>query len=672
MINNNLDERLSFPERTVSFATSQYESQDNAALQNGVELGKRNQSQTKLTDPFSGNCPITGVPFTNFAINDTDPSEAIPKEEFEAYRKRLETIYDDDEDNIQPRHRIMFEHQLSWAVFFKFLIYHLLYYFVLGPFIIILTPFTGYNVMYNQRFIGWNIISFIQGSQYFTIVSFFLFYQIVGDVEIGTVELYMLISTIIIRCLTIGSKYGHFNKILLNDIQTKKLDNNDLRHFFLLGDWNAQDDWIIEEELQALVLTLNIDISFLYFSFLQDTHNPNLRFLKKQSLKKSIAFRKMESSINPKTSINLSQEETPAREYNLEEECPNVKVSLLRKAFEKRYLVKTTRFDDKYFYGYNLAFEMINRAKAKKVNDFDIGLFIISVIQGLIPSVYRVWFGMKFLTSRPWLSMPLISLNILFFYFNLRITVKIIEDLSRRIFLMKEMAALINPMKRPYSAGSEEPYSNFNVFDIMTLKTWASLRLIFMHYGDRFIHRNNMNITMITLFYVSILAVILLQGLGITKIFESIEDYTEYVAILGFGSVLFFGIFLSIMYYGAFLNDQYRIHKDLLRKNRTVVKDLKRFSNFMEGENPIEPKTFLYKEGLRTLREELGEEDFARKLEEKTEKLAQVFDDIIEELNFEELNNCFKLFGIPISYTLLQSVLVGLASVGAALLKKIF
>jgi hypothetical protein len=70
----------------------------------------------------------------------------------------------------------------------------------------------------------------------------------------------------------------------------------------------------------------------------------------------------------------------------------------------------------------------------------------------------------------------------------------------------------------------------------------------------------------------------------------------------------------------------------------------------------------LLKLGLKILRKELGEEDFEGKLVERSEKLAGMIDDFIEELEFEEENEPFRVMGIAMDYNLIKSLALGAGS----------
>jgi hypothetical protein len=77
----------------------------------------------------------------------------------------------------------------------------------------------------------------------------------------------------------------------------------------------------------------------------------------------------------------------------------------------------------------------------------------------------------------------------------------------------------------------------------------------------------------------------------------------------------------------------------------------------------------LYQQALIKLKEELGEEDFERKMKSRCEILIAIVSDTIEELEFEEQTNSYKVLGISVNYGILKSVLVALGSVAFAVIQ---
>ena len=120
--------------------------------------------------------------------------------------------------------------------------------------------------------------------------------------------------------------------------------------------------------------------------------------------------------------------------------------------------------------------------------------------------------------------------------------------------------------------------------------------------------------------YSFILCIILLQIFGIFKVYDDLL----LLLILSYESLVFFGIFIYVMLGTAFINDQFKVHKYLLTKNKIIIADFHRLAYIYTGRGAIEPENSIYREGLRVFRKEFGEENFKEKLIERTDLLITI------------------------------------------------
>ena len=206
-----------------------------------------------------------------------------------------------------------------------------------------------------------------------------------------------------------------------------------------------------------------------------------------------------------------------------------------------------------------------------------------------------------------------------------------------------------------------------NIFDPVTLKTWRDLRRVIGEYGKKYVARNNSNISITLIFYMFILTILILQTLGIFKLYSD----PLLLIVLSYESIIFFVIFIKIMIGTAFINNQFKLHKYLLKKNKTIMSDFGRLSYLYAKKDSVRPDNYIYKQGIKLLKQELGEENFGEKLKERAEILVSMIDEAIEELDFEEENEPATVLGIYVNYTLLKSMLIGVASLGFAVVQKV-
>lgn len=617
-------------------------------------------------------------------------------------------------------------------VFFKYFIMHVLYFFLMGPFIVILAPIFGMNVLRNQHFVlrcDYQAIN--QAVQFFMIVTFLVVSYAFETKGLQIVEVYMIIICVLIRIITICSKYAYRSACFIKLTETTILTDQELTGDFMLLGWRVQDDKIIEEELQAAILRLEIESSLFFFNFLG---HPNPKLVEELSKKKNtveqanndvseaifVGNEKSKELVEPRPSImtpemsfdnhrtNVNTPENSVRRRmgkgeGIEEETGfassqrGMLTILYKDKFDKAqarivqqqqkksesnttspasgkiqqsfsHFLEKKKFENSHLFGYNLAINMMKEARNVRYQHLGKSLVIISLIRAFIPTFYRLYLvyykneDIPVWTDKPYLIGLIIPINALFFFINSFILAVAVLDLNSRTFCLKQIGYLVSPKKLSHFK-DRKLYPTVNIFDPITLKTWSNLRRLIVEYGRKYICRNNFNVTVTMIIYLFVLTILIVQVLGIVKTY----DNPLLLIVLTYESAVFFAIFISIMVGAAFINAQFGCDKNLLKKNKMIVSDFYRLSKVYVGKNAIEPENYVYKEGLKILKKELGATNFEEKLVDRAEKLTAIIDDIIEELEFEEQNEPYTVLGIPVNYGLLKTAVFGLVSVLFAL-----
>jgi len=311
---------------------------------------------------------------------------------------------------------------------------------------------------------------------------------------------------------------------------------------------------------------------------------------------------------------------------------------------------------------------MLKYVRGLRYNHLGITLVMISIMRAFIPTFYRVFLvyhsGEKIpiWTGKPYVEVILIITNIFFFWFNIFILSVPILDIYSKKHCFKQIGYLISPRKIA-EFKEKKLYPTINIFDPVTLKTWSNFRRLMNSYGRKYVLRSNLNVTVTIIVYTIVVLILLLQAFGIVTYYND----PLLLIVLSYEAIVFFSIFILIMLGGAFINDQYRVHKNLLKKNKAIISDFLQLSYLYVGKEAIEPDNYIYKEGLKLLKAELGEDDFEEKLIHRAEKLSTMIDDIVEQLETEEENEPFTVLGVPINYGILKSLGAGAFSVVFAL-----
>ena len=616
------------------------------------------------------------------------------------------------------------------GIFFKFAIMHALYFFLLGPLIIIIAPIVGMPALYNQGFIPtrrfgtWN-----QLFQYLIIVSFLVVFYTTNTKGLQAMEVYMIALTGVVRIITISSKYAYrsnyFNKIFFS----RRMTPEELESDQMLSAWRIQTDKIIEEEVQAALLRLEVDRSLFFFNFLGRKDPEMLKKLcKKIEPGKPSEIVVDKKDMDETKKWNISAVQTPKElalgdihihhDDSIKRNDPRGDVPTMieedhfhvpshRSIIESKYkdklnkarakipdgqksksnslqaptltpsqaiyqsfssFIDAKQFEESHLYGYNLAVEMLKEARNVRYQHLGKSIVLISLVRAFIPTFYRMYLAyyknedIPIWTDKPYIAGSIIFVNALLFWANCFILAVAVLDLNSRTFCLKQIGYLVSPKKLTHYR-DRKLYPTVNIFDPITLRTWSNLRRLFIEYGRKYVYRNNFNVTVTMTIYLFVLTILVLQVIGWVHTY----DDPLLLIVFTYESAVFFGVFISIMVGGAFINNQFGADKNLLKKNKMIVSDFYRLSNVYVGKDAIVPENYVYKEGLRIMKKELGTNNFEEKLIDRSEKLVSIIDDIIEELDFEENNEPYTVLGIPVNYGMLKTAAAGLVSVGFAL-----
>ncbi len=80
----------------------------------------------------------------------------------------------------------------------------------------------------------------------------------------------MLVASVLLRMITIASKYGSTHPERIQLIKKKFLNYKELTSDFMLLSWKSQDADIIERELQNSIKRNDIDKALFYFTFITE------------------------------------------------------------------------------------------------------------------------------------------------------------------------------------------------------------------------------------------------------------------------------------------------------------------------------------------------------------------------------------------------------------------
>jgi len=119
------------------------------------------------------------------------------------------------------------------------------------------------------------------------------------------------------------------------------------------------------------------------------------------------------------------------------------------------------------------------------------------------------------------------------------------------------------------------------------------------------------------------------------------------LAIYSPSCFIYAGFFAAMAFYGFYLNRQFENHHDILRNNKTIVSTLFEMYPHFTRDDPLIPKTYIYSEGLKHLKNPNGEFYNPQEQEKQCELILRAYKQISKELKVEENKKPFRLMGIP-------------------------
>lgn len=118
--------------------------------------------------------------------------------------------------------------------------------------------------------------------------------------------------------------------------------------------------------------------------------------------------------------------------------------------------------------------------------------------------------------------------------------------------------------------------------------------MVLLDYGRKFIVRNDVNLSIFFIIYLILFSIVSLEAIGIIKAFNN----GLVGLILSYESIAVMLVFFIVLILGARVNEHFSTHKSMLKKIKTVLKDLKNlrehYFNLDNHSIRVNPEIFLY------------------------------------------------------------------------------
>ena len=519
-----------------------------------------------------------------------------------------------------------YKYRFNILLFLQALIINCLYLFGAGGILEVIKLMTGWKLLNNLRSGIW-LLSKNFKILIIAIFPLIIFVSIDNNWFLGSLLIQNLVKKELFIAIFLSCMIAHSNKRFPKLLSSVKLPTDDLKSLYA----KIESKKDIENEFKETIMRLKLDITCLYFKFLQDKVGiPELKRNPQYSVWESgeQMFQYESGKVAKEVPVNSIVEQSKDFERNL---------------FERYYFNHSNELDGTYLYGYNLGIYYLEKAfsiyQPSKVYPLLIASFNLVgpywVKTAFLNGDFGEWHQQIF-------DALMTVLNFGFALWIIQILDQGVTNLKRRVFLMQKMGILIEFGKQR-KPNTQEP--TINIFDPMSLRTWLTLRKVFMNFDDRRMKATVASLTFILILHSFLIAAFILQSFDMYTLFGT--TFQLMLAIYSPSCFIYLGFFSVFATYGYLLNREYEHHNDILRNNKTTVSTLFDMYPHFTGRNPLIPKTYIYREGLKALNNPNGEYLNPHEQEKRSEIILRTYKQISKELNIEGNKNPFCLMGIP-------------------------
>ncbi|KAL4491886.1 hypothetical protein ABPG72_006141 [Tetrahymena utriculariae] len=196
------------------------------------------------------------------------------------------------------------DHQIQWnnSVFVEFMIYHILFYYLFGPFINLIL-FKKTELMRNLSFFGankWFVTQFvIYALNMATLISQFIW----NGHNIYRVEIIYMQITIFLRIFVISCKYASLPLEKIKPYKNFTLNSELTSRDYYFAEWVQQSPSIIYRETYNSLQRGEYDVQMFYLSFFVSPSEEKTQLIQ-QYIDELKIFHKYEDEFNPPSTIN--------------------------------------------------------------------------------------------------------------------------------------------------------------------------------------------------------------------------------------------------------------------------------------------------------------------------------------------------------------------------------
>src|SRR3990167_2349876 len=576
------------------------------------------------------------------------------------------------------------EVNFSSEQYLQFLLWHLLYFLLLGPFInliLICKPRLRY-LLFNMEFYRLNLIAVIQSIYWaislYVVAGFIWHYSDAkpsNDV-FDSPLLKTVVTSLILRTTSIAGKYATYPKMLIKQYNNQYLDKGAITKEFMLIGWLKHCRSIIREEIEHCVERLEMDPEAFKISFMSPISQSCEKALD-TVVKDHEALAKKAATGTASNKAGDDQMQSDVHGTG-EEVCSSIKPVYHEYQMSEN---KTIRY-----YSAEYIFEVLvqNFNKTVSVGRHMLTGWCLGIIWSFVPSLLRLKSGQNFHGTGPMaISATYLNglLSAFLFFVQFMFYIQAIVDMRRKYYLMCQLGYMMSPkMIKMYPFDKYLP--TVGILDRISLVSWYNLRRMALDYGRKYFYRHEIFLPVnLLLLSINIIGFFVVTYLGLIGMIESTTS-SKILLSFAIDGVLYLVVSFHFMYDAGRLNEEFESHLRLVHNNKGLLAYLlqmkhyyfesligshTRFGRDVSAAVPDGSLSFLHLHLRDEIVEELGpaladctdrEALLTDYLEEQIRDYESVGAEIQREMSFEQVT----ILGVAVTKNSVVNFFVGIVS----------
>jgi len=411
-------------------------------------------------------------------------------------------------------------------------------------------------------------------------------------------------------------------------------------------------DLTTKEELKRTILRLNFDASSLFMSFLENVGDQFKRKIQEQ----------------PDENIEVHEDRLisskPVNPADIIAEAVDFEDSV----FNHKFLRNPSRHDKFKSHGYTYAERIVEQFDDSYGRVYLLILFGFVLINKVgisflkldFEEVHTEGYFRRYIMTGFWMLLNAVVTLVIFI-----IVYEGVQLLLIRLNHVEGMKELISLSKPDPASLFRKDCSMINIFDFESLRTWASLRMVFMNMNERRLESTSLAVSIIL--GLQLLIILTLGFFYFTVVDDTQKErYLHYVMFFGAESAIYIIASLLFVWIGSQVNKQYQEHIYVLKEHKTNIYTLFKLYPIMAGDDGIQPSTYIYARGVKHLRRAFGDQEVTPEaLGEKLSSITDAYDTIIAELETEEQNFPLKILGVPMTDSFVTTIVGTIFTIAA-------